>query len=410
MAQWSKENIYSAYALYDKRVKLEKELRERTIGLTFSMPVDSENEYRFESACNAISQFQFADPSIRAGLAMLLQRYDSLQYDTRRALLEAVYGVYPSQFVQEIGAISEKEANPKLFSMCAAYLYRQDTSVNNINALKIRMVEQFPDYDSVDILVALEKYLDRYQFNRHQKIPPLTDLFQFNKTAGRKVIYSFQQWDRDHPGFAIVQQADGRFVRHPDGRLMVFEQLARSASDLPYFIINGSTPQGVYSIQGIAISNNNFIGPTPNLQLLMPCEGKWENYFQLPPDTLWDSTQDASMRYAQLLPPSWRNYIPMRETFEAGKIGRTEIIAHGSTIDPAYFKDKPYYPLTPTMGCLCAKEIWNVSTGRLLVSEQLNLVSAFSATPGSKGYLYVINVGLNQDLKNIRDWKEMKGW
>jgi hypothetical protein len=27
---------------------------------------------------------------------------------------------------------------------------------------------------------------------------------------------------------------------------MVFQQLARSGSDLPYFITNGSTPQGIF--------------------------------------------------------------------------------------------------------------------------------------------------------------------
>ena len=82
----------------------------------------------------------------------------------------------------------------------------------------------------------------------------------------------------------------------------------------------------------------------------------------------------------------------MTEAWNAGKAGRTEIIAHGTTIDPDYYKGRPFYPLTPSQGCLTAKEIWNVTTGHLLVSEQLNLVSAFMSTPGTKGYLYVINL------------------
>jgi hypothetical protein len=92
----------------------------------------------------------------------------------------------------------------------------------------------------------------------------------------------------------------------------------------------------------------------------------------------------------------------MMEAWSAGHIGRTEIIAHGTTIDPEYFKDKPFYPLTPTMGCLCAKELWNPTSGHPLVSEQLNLVNAWRSTPGSvrstneptvrSGYLYVINI------------------
>jgi hypothetical protein len=96
--------------------------------------------------------------------------------------------------------------------------------------------------------------------------------------------------------------------------------------------------------------------------------------------------------YLQLLPPVMRNNAGLTEAFYAGKLGRNSIIAHGTTIDPEYFRNKPWYPLTPTMGCLCAKEIWNVSNGRLLMSDQFNLVSAFNATAGSKGYLYVIDL------------------
>ena len=101
---------------------------------------------------------------------------------------------------------------------------------------------------------------------------------------------------------------------------------------------------------------------------------------------------DSLQRYQALLPPGWRDYTPMMEAWAAGAIGRTEIIAHGTTIDPEYFKEKPFYPLTPTMGCLCAKELWNPTTGHLLVSEQNNLVNAFLSTPGRKGFLIVVNL------------------
>jgi len=173
---------------------------------------------------------------------------------------------------------------------------------------------------------------------------------------------------------------------------MVFQQLARSGSDLPYFITNGSTPQGVYSIRGVGVSHNNLIGPTPNIQMLLPFEGKWENYFQLDSTAKWDSSQSTLAAYGSLWPASWRKYRPALEAYYAGKLGRTEIIAHGTTIDPEYFQDKPFYPLTPTLGCLCAREQWNITTGRPTLSEQLGLVNAFLSTRGSKGFLFVINL------------------
>jgi len=246
------------------------------------------------------------------------------------------------------------------------------------------MVERFPGYDTIPVLRALQGYLS---FVR-PVLPAVGELFAWERQSGVKTIYSFQRWDRDYGGLAIVQNADGSFVRDGAGRLQVFEQLARSGPGLPYFLTDGNTPQGVFRITGTDVSKTNFIGPTPNLQLLLPGEGKWADFFREPDLVGGDSLE----RYRDLLPPGWRDYAPMMEAWEAGAIGRTEIIAHGTTIDPEYFKGRPWYPLTPTMGCLCAKELWNVTTGHPLVSEQCNLVNSFLATPGRQGWLIVINL------------------
>lgn len=245
----------------------------------FAQHLDSNNEHKFESACKAISQFMIANENVEKGFEQLFDQYDFLPYPTKRAFLEAVYGVYPTGYTSKMQMILEKEMNPKLFAMSALYLYRSDSSAENVNNIKIRMVEQFPGYDSIDILIALENYLTRHYAFRQSKTPDIIKLFTHQQIHGRKIIYSFQRWNRDYPGIAIVQNADGRFMRNASGRLMIFQQLARSASDLPYFITNGSTPQGIYSIQGTAVAHNNYIGPTPNLQLLMPYEKTGKNIF-----------------------------------------------------------------------------------------------------------------------------------
>lgn len=403
LCQLRRDEIYSDFVLYNKRERLNKDLRENIISKTFAQKLDSNNEHKFESACKAISQFMIANGDVEKGFEQLFDQYQFLPYPTRRAFLEAVYGVYPTGYNINMKAILEKETDPKLFAMSALYLFRADSSVENVNSIKIRMVEQFPGYDSINILSAFESYLNQHAGFRQHKTPDISHLFAHQQTHGKKIIYSFQRWNRDYPGLAIVQNADGRFMRNEGGRLVVFQQLARSASDLPYFITNGSTPQGIYSIQGTAIAHNNYIGPTPNLQLVMPYEKDWQKYFHQPTA----STLDSLQLYKQLLPSTWQNYLPMAEAWTAGKIGRTEIIAHGTTIDPEYFKDKPYYPLTPTMGCLCAKEVWNITSGRLLVSEQFNLVSTYTATPGQKGFLYVINI---DDQQKPVSREEMERW
>ena len=392
VAQTKREDIYTDFVLYQKRESLEKDLKERVIAKAFSLPLDSNTEFKYASACDAVTQFLFANSDEEKGFRKLFSYYDSLEYDIKKSFLEALYAVWPQSFRDDVQAVIEKENDAKLFTICAVYLFRCDTSVNNCNLLKIRMVEKFPGFDTLSILTELEKYLSYHTSFLRQKTPDIIELFKYRQASGEKTIYSFQRYNRDYPGIAIVQNANGSFVKNKNGSLMIFEQLARSGSDLPYFITNGSTPQGVYSIQGTNVSHNNFIGPTPTLQLILPFENKWEKYFQQD----WDASEDSLVLYKKLLPPNWRKYEPIMEAWYAGKIGRTAIIAHGTALDPKYFKGKPFYPLAPSQGCLCAKELWNETTGKLLMSEQFNLVSAFQSTPGNKGYLYVINLDNQQ--------------
>jgi hypothetical protein len=391
-AQPRREDIYSDFVLYNKRQLLAKDLHENVVGKAFLSPLDSNTEYKYEAACRAIVQFMLDNDTTQQGITQLFVQYDSLQYDTKRAMLETVYGVYPDQYIQSIQLLLAKETNPILFAIAAAYSLRYDSAAVNAATIRKRIKEQFPNYNNNPVLTELDKYLNNYTHFKAPTISDLIGLFRYQQVMKKKVVYSFQRHNRDYAGLAIIQNADGSFMRTPEGRLLVFEQLARSASGLPYFIPDGNTPQGVYSIQGTAVTYNKLIGPTPNLQLVMPYERKWTTYFHAGDTTVWSPASDMLWAYLQLLPPAMRNSPAVTEAFFAGKLGRNSIIAHGTTIDPEYFKNKPWYPLTPTMGCLCAKEIWNVSNGKLLVSDQFNLVSAFTATAGSKGYLYVIDL------------------
>ena len=397
------EDIHTDFVLYNKRVALEKDLRERVVARHFLAPLDSNSEDGYLSGCWAIEQFLFDGPEVRAGFGRLFAGYDSLMRDTRMALLEAVYAVEPVRYRQDMAAVLGKEQDAKLFSLAAVYLYRADTGMAHVDSLKIALVERFPGYDTVAVLRELLHYLGDDAAFRGGVTPPVAELLGMGKELGSSVVYSLERWDRDYPGLAIVQYADGSFARNGEGRLEVFPQLARSGPGLPYFLTNGNTPQGVFSIQGTDVSHTNFIGPTPNLQLLMPGEGKWGDYFHDTAGALGAGVSGAAVsaaavdtmereRYLGLLPAGWRGYLPMQEAFAAGTIGRTEIIAHGTTIDPEYYKGWPFYPLTPTMGCLCAKELWNPTSGHPLVSEQNNLVNAFLAGSGRTGWLIVVNV------------------
>jgi hypothetical protein len=95
--------------------------------------------------------------------------------------------------------------------------------------------------------------------------------------------------------------------------------------------------------------------------------------------------------------------MPFCETFFAGMAGRTEIIAHGSTVDPSYYKGTLYYPLTPTLGCLCTKEMWDGETGKRKQSDQQKLVDALQQAGGADGYYIVVELNDEQRAVELND-------
>jgi hypothetical protein len=228
----------------------------------------------------------------------------------------------------------------------------------------------------------------------------LNDLLDKKYLPGNVLLISFQRKNRNYPGLAMVRDANGNFIKDVDGNYFAVPQLARSIANLPGYLTNGNTPEGIFRMDGFDHSKSSFIGPTTNIQLTMPFEGRASHFFK--DNSLPDSTWDINL-YKKLLPVNFRDYIPMLQTYFAGKAGRTEIIAHGTTINPDYYKGTAYYPLTPTQGCLCTKEIWDESTGTLLESDQQKLSNAIIKAGGPHGYAIVINIDNKEEPVTIND-------
>jgi hypothetical protein len=146
---------------------------------------------------------------------------------------------------------------------------------------------------------------------------------------------------------------------------------------------------------GFAVSKGAALGPTTNIQMVLPYERSSDVH-----DSVTRSLGDA---YKSLLPPSWQQYYPIFEAWYAGKAGRTEIIAHGTTVNPEYYKNKPYYPYTPTQGCLCTNEAWSLVDGRRIKSDQQKLVNAVKAAGGANGYVVVIEIDDKQKAVSLAD-------
>jgi hypothetical protein len=135
-----------------------------------------------------------------------------------------------------------------------------------------------------------------------------------------------------------------------------------------------------------------FIGPTPYIHSRLPHEVSLDDYMRR--NDGGDAAKWSRVDYELLLPESWREDLSIFEAYEAGRAGRSEIIVHGTTINPAFYEGASYYPMTPSLGCLCTIEIWSEDDGTAIRSDQRELVEAWEALPGADrgGVLVVLEL------------------
>jgi hypothetical protein len=129
----------------------------------------------------------------------------------------------------------------------------------------------------------------------------------------------------------------------------------------------------------------------------MPVELSLQKFFD--DSTILDSVWTMDY-YQKLIPEKLKDFLPLYNSYYSGLAGRSEIIAHGTTIDPEFYAEKPYYPLTPTDGCLCTKEIWN---GKRIESDQQKLVNGLLKAGGANGYCVVIELDDKNAPVTIKD-------
>lgn len=321
-----------------------------------------------------------------AAMARGLEDFSRRSPAFRRSLLEAVYTLYPGRFGEEMIRIAGSTDDPKLFAMAALHLARSAEGASHA-LLREQLETRFPGWQEHPILASLHFDLTARGLVLSAGTPPLVDLLAYRFGEPQGVLFSFQRPNRDDLGLAVVRGPGGRFVRNPDGSYFAIPHFARAASNLPGYLTNGNTPQGVHSIQGYARVANPFIGPTETVQMVMPHEAGPAAFFHgAVAESVW-----TEPLYARLLPPSWRGWFPMWESERAGRAGRTEIIAHGTTIDPAFSKGMPFEPFTPSQGCLTAHEEWSAE-GVNTRSDQRALLQAMRGAGIERGWCVVVEL------------------
>ena len=386
MSSAQNSSPYFKDALKEKRTVFYNNLV-KNITKTFALPLNENTEEVWQSAIYNINLTKYKTPFIDTKIDEIVKNIGPRSNSFKKILLELLNSEYPGKYIPAIQSVFKNAADDvKLMAMATRYLLPTSSVAQRKIMLQQTSAALAKDPDNA-ILHELTEQIKNY--NNKTNPPSLTTFFSKKYLPGQVLVFSLQRKNRNYPGLAIVRNADGNFIKNTDGSFFAVGQLARSAGNMPGYITNGNTPQGIFRMDGFDTSTSFFIGPTTNVQLTLPFEFKASHFYKDSSlaDTIWNIKN-----YSNLLPDNFKNYQPIYGSYYAGKAGRNEIIAHGTTIDTAFYSTKIYAPYTPSAGCLCTKEIWNNKTGFLQISDQLLLTQAIKNAGGANGYLIVIEI------------------
>jgi len=380
------------------RTKEYSNLVSHSINENLSAPLTSATEENWMDAFMAIELTNYRSNTVDNKIKQAFDSIEKRSTGFQRALLEMAYSNYRGKFVDVSERLMRTTKDPKVFAIAAEHYLAGTTDPKAWD----KVVQNFSKRADKDDQVAPYYGLLTGLITGYSDKKSMAWLINNLKYAvpGQTLLISFQRKNRNYPGVAVVRDRNGSLITTSDNDIFSVPQLARSLSNLPFYLTNGNTPQGIFRMNGFDVSKSMAIGPTANIQLLMPYETSPQYFLNdaSVSDTIW--SEDL---YKKLLPEPLKEYLPLYESFFASKAGRTEIIAHGTTVNPGYYTNQPFFPLTPTQGCLCTKEIWSDVDGRRTESDQQKLVNALKKAGGATGYCIVIEIDDQQKPVTINE-------
>ncbi len=374
-------------AIKEKKVLMHKNIIQNTINKNLSLPLNAVTEEYWADAFWGMELLHYHSPWADGRINMAFDSIGKRSSYFQKTLLELAYANYADRYLKQVLSLLHQTKDMKTFALCAEYIIKNQ--VAKLPAFKEDEKRQQLVKDEKDEAIAHQLFERIKNLQKKSQLIPSSALMSPEFLPNKTILFSFQRKNRNYPGLAVIRDSTGRFLTEPGGAIFSVPQLARSLSNLPGYLSNGNTPQGIFRMFGLDTSASTFIGPTANIQLTMPFETSLAHFFgdSTITDTVW-----TEKWYKKLLPGSLKKYNALYESFYAGMAGRNEIIAHGTTVDPEYYRNQVYYPQTPTMGCLCTKESWSETDGKRIYSDQEKLVLALESVGGANGYCVVIEI------------------
>ncbi len=303
----------------------------------------------------------------------------------------AFYGALGQRFLDTIAQSSD----PEWVAKSLASLKKGGMQPSELQRLAEKTKVRFPQWSSNVFLQTT--LMDIAHAADAQSLPPLKDLLRWEVADNQLHLYALCRRDRRILCRAILKDRRGQWVRQ-EGKLWSVPLLLESIHGLSWNFTRGQTPQGIYRVESVVpAAEDEFFrayGQFPLVNLFVPFEAGAKQFIPGTPGTFRGSLD----QYEALLPPTWRTYRPLQQSYWAGKAGRSLFRIHGSGESADFFrgKDKNYpdsYNWNPTLGCLSAQELYT-EKGKLLHADMPKILQALQMVGGKNfaGYLMVVDL------------------
>ena len=295
-------------------------------------------------------------------------------------------------------------------ALALSALVRAGLDADDRQSLLTQVKTRFPQW--VQILPLNVALRDLTVVDLPTQSPPLEDLLQWQSVTGEPQLYVLCRPDRGVLCRTLLKDRDGQFYRETQklgetpghqaaDPLSSVLLSGRSLHDLPWYLSRGETPQGLYRMEGTVPQPDTLyfraFGFFDLVNLYVPFEPDVEAF--VPPQA--GTLQGGLGAYQALLPPRWRGYWPIQQTYWAGKLGRSLFRIHGTGEATDFFRNNQRFPTSagwnPAIGCLSAQELYD-DAGQLLQGDMPHVLAALTQVGGKDftGYVTVVNVGEDQ--------------
>ncbi len=305
-------------------------------------------------------------------------------------LKPATYGKLQPYFLRTVAASDDSQWVALSLSAIAK---SANTDSNQLAKLKLKVQQRFPQWQQD---LHLRETLQNP--DKSATTPNLGDLLKWQVAPQQPHMYVLCRPHRDVLCLTLIKDSNGKFLKQGK-QLWSAPLLLQSLRNLDWYFSNGRTPQGLYRMEGVSLQPDDQVfhayGQFSLVNLFVPFEDGVNTFLPNQKGKFTGNLQS----YQALLPPSWRTYAPIQQTFWAGNVGRSLFRIHGSGAAIDFFRNKDkvvnsqYFNWNATLGCLSALEIYD-DRGNLLKADMPKILDALNTVGKGKidGYLIVVDV------------------